>query len=179
MKKQNKFFQSSIIWSNKKSFVNKIVDCNDEFVLNIISEKVKSIVGKIIKINSKQAFPLSAHINDTFFNKRVVYLGDAAHSVHPIAGQGWNLGIKDVKNLELVCKKYLLNKEEIGTNFFCEEYNSLAYKNALQLYQITDKLNFHFKINSKFYRKISNVGFSLIEKNKNIKDKITKFAMGF
>ena len=45
-------------------------------------------------------------INKTFYENRVLYLGDAAHSIHPIAGQGWNLGMRDVKKLFNLAQKY-------------------------------------------------------------------------
>ncbi len=179
MKSSSKTSQSSIIWSNSNSFIDRIIDCNDGFIKNIIEESVGNIIGKITKLNSKQKFPLSAHINKKFFNKRLVYIGDSAHSIHPIAGQGWNLGVKDVKNLKLVCEDFISKRQEIGNDNFCKKYNSLSYKNAFQLYQITDKLNFHFKRKEKIYRALSNTGFSLIEKNKQLKDRITYFAMGF
>ena len=78
---------------------------NNEFIKNIIHEKIGKITGKIFKINSKQQFPLSAHLNDSFISTiGLIYIGDSAHSIHPIAGQGWNLGVKDVKNLKNVCE---------------------------------------------------------------------------
>ena len=174
-----KFYQSTIIWSNKEKFIKNITSCNDEFVKNIINEKIGKITGNLISINSKQSFPLSAHINDRFFNKRLIYIGDSAHSIHPIAGQGWNLGVKDVQNLNSVCKEFAMKKQEIGSVAFCKKYNSLTYKNAFQLYQITDKLDYHFKINKKLYRVLSSIGFDFIEKNQILKKKITNFAMGF
>lgn len=178
MKSKNKFFQSSIIWSNKKSFVKKLIESNNSFIINIINEKVGKITGDVVKINSKQQFPLSAHINETFFNKKLVFVGDAAHSIHPIAGQGWNLGVKDVKNLHQVLKEFEEKKQNIGNLNFCRRYNALSYKNAFQLYQITDKLNFHFKRKNPIYRVLSNLGLKLVEKNPNIKNIIAKYAMG-
>ena len=178
MNSKSKFFQSSIIWSNNKLLTQKLLSCSNEFIANILDEKIGDIIGQIMKINSKQTFPLSAHINQTFVNKRIIYVGDSAHSIHPIAGQGWNLGIKDIKNLEFICKNLSFNKEEIGNEVFCKKYNSMSYKNAFQLYQITDKLNSHFKINDKIYRLLSNAGFGFIENNQQIKNKITKYAMG-
>ena len=179
MKSSKKNFQSSIIWSNKDLFVKNIIECSNKFISNIINEKVGQITGEIIKINSKQKFSLSAHINDNFFNKRLIYIGDSAHSIHPIAGQGWNLGIKDIKNLEFVCKNFLSKKQVIGNDVFCKKYNTLSYKNAFQLYQVTDKLNTHFKRKDYIYRALSNTGFSFIENSESLKEKITKYAMGF
>ena len=65
----------------------------------------------ITKINSSQIFPLSAHINDSFINKRLIYVGDAAHSIHPIAGQGWNLGIRDIEKCLQIIKFIRSNKK--------------------------------------------------------------------
>ena len=179
MKSSNKFYQSSIIWSNDDLFIKKLISCDNEFIRNILNERVGFITGKIIKINSLQKYPLSAHINDHFINKRLIYIGDSAHSIHPIAGQGWNLGVKDVKNLHLVSKEFLSKKQGIGNDIFCKKYNSLSYKNAFQLYQITDKLNFHFKNRQKLYRILSNTGLNILENSENLKKEITKYAMGF
>ena len=176
MKSSKGFFQSTIIWSNDDTFLRKLTSLEKTFIKNFIEEKIGHIVGSIIKINSNQIFPLSAHINDSFINKRLIYVGDAAHSIHPIAGQGWNLGVNDVKNLYEISKHEKIN---IGSDLFCQMYNNKSYQRAFQLFQITDKLNSHFINSGKIYRFLSNIGFGLIEKNQSLKNKITKYAMGF
>jgi 2-octaprenyl-6-methoxyphenol hydroxylase len=175
MKSSKNFFQSTIIWSNDNKFLTKLTSFESIFIKSIIEEKIGKITGKIIKINSSQIFPLSAHINDSFINKRLIYVGDAAHSIHPIAGQGWNLGVNDIKNLYELSKN---RKKDIGSDFFCQIYNNNTYHKAFQLFQITDKLNTHFLNSSNIYRFLSNRGFDLIEKNQSLKNKITKYAMG-
>ena len=177
MRSTNNFFQSSIIWSNKSNFIKKLIECENNFIANYLEEKVGYVLGKVIKINSKQSFSLSAHINDSFINQRLVYVGDAAHSIHPIAGQGWNLGIKDIKNLNIICNK-LKSKSSFGNVLFCKQYNELSYKNAFQLFQITDKLNSGFKKTGILYRLLSNTGLSIIEKSPSLKSEITDYAMG-
>ena len=175
MKSPKGFFQSTIIWSNDDIFLRKLTSLDDSFIKNFIEEKIGHIVGKITKINSSQIFPLSAHINDSFINKRLIYVGDAAHSIHPIAGQGWNLGVNDVKNLYELSKS---KKIDIGNSLFCKMYNNKCYHKAFQLFQITDKLNSHFLNSGNIYRTLSNLGFGFIEKNQSLKNKITKYAMG-
>ena len=178
MKSFKSYFQSTIIWSNKNDFLLKLMNSHKDFLLNYLEEQVGKITGKIIKINSTQKFPLSAHINDSFINKRLIYIGDSAHSIHPIAGQGWNLGIKDVKNLYQICKQSKKRKEKLGSELFCKHYNDLSYNNAFQLFQITDKLNTHFKNSGNLYRVLSGVGFKIINNTPSLKNKITKYAMG-
>ena len=175
MKSRKGFFQSTVIWSNKDVFLKKLVSRETDFVKSYMEEKVFDIVGQINKINSSQIFPLSAHINDFFYNKGLIYIGDSAHSIHPIAGQGWNLGLNDVKHLYNLCKN---NKTNIGSDLFCKTYNQQSYQKAFQLFQVTDKLNSHFKKNGRLYRHFSNIGFDFIEKTKKLKNKIAKYAMG-
>ena len=175
MKSPKGFFQSTIIWSNDDTFLKKLTNLENIFMKNFIEEKIGNIVGRVAKINSSQIFPLSAHINDSFFNKRLIYVGDAAHSIHPIAGQGWNLGVNDVKNLYELSKT---KKIDIGNDLFCKTYNNKSYHKAFQLYQITDKLNSHFMNSGTMYRALSYLGFGFIEKNHALKNKISKYAMG-
>ena len=175
MRSPKGFFQSTIIWSNDDKFLKKLIRLDNIFIKSFMEEKIGKIVGNINKINSSQIFPLSAHINDSFVNKRLVYVGDAAHSIHPIAGQGWNLGINDVKNLYELTKN---RKLHIGSDLFCQMYNNKSYHKAFQLFQITDRLNSHFLYSGNIYRFLSNIGFGFIEKNQLLKNKITKYAMG-
>jgi len=175
VKSSKGFFQSTVIWSNNDKFLKKLLSIENIFIKRFIEEKIGRIVGRITKINSSQIFPLSAHINDSFINKRLIYVGDAAHSIHPIAGQGWNLGINDVKNLYELSKN---RKIDIGGDLFCQMYNDKSYHKAFQLFQITDKLNSHFLNSGYMYRFLSNVGFGIIEQNQSLKNKITKYAMG-
>ena len=175
MKSSKGLFQSTIIWSNDNNFLKKLTNFENIFIKSYMEEKIGKIVGNITKINSTQIFPLSAHINDSFINKRLIYVGDSAHSIHPIAGQGWNLGVNDIKNLYSLSKN---RKIEIGSDSFCQMYNNKSYHKAFQLFQITDKLNSHFLNSGNIYRSLSNIGLGFIENNQPLKNKITKYAMG-
>ncbi len=174
--KSQKGFKSTVIWSNDDKFLKKLISFENAFIKCFMEERIGKVVGGITNINSSQIFPLSAHINDSFINKRLIYVGDAAHSIHPIAGQGWNLGVNDVKNLYEISKN---RKTDIGSDVFCQMYNDKSYFKAFQLFQITDKLNSHFMNSGNIYRTLSKIGFSFIEKNQTLKNKITNYAMGF
>jgi 2-octaprenyl-6-methoxyphenol hydroxylase len=175
MKSNERFFQSTIIWSNSSKFLKKLTSLENVFIQNFLEEKIGNIIGNITKINSSQIFPLSAHINDSFLNKKLIFVGDSAHSIHPIAGQGWNLGVSDVRNLYDLSKN---KKIDMGSDLFCQMYNDKSYHKALQLFQLTDNLNSHFMKQGSAYRFLNNIGFDFIEKNQFLKNKITKYAMG-
>ena len=175
----NNNFQSSLIWSDRSSFLNLLINSKDEMIKKILDEKIGSEIGSIKKIFSKQIFPLSSHINSKFYEKKVLYVGDAAHSIHPIAGQGWNLGLRDIKNLYYLSKDMKKLELSIGTNQFCKEYNEKCYYDSFRLYQVTDKLNGIFKQNNFFINSSRAIGFNIIQRSKRLKKFITNFAMGF
>ena len=98
--------------------------------------------------------------------------------MHPIAGQGWNLGVRDVKNMYEV----FLQAKNIGlavnSDFICTTYHNNSYKNAYSLYQVTDKLNSIFLNENKIVKNFRSLGIGLIEKNLYLKKLITNYAMG-
>ena len=172
-------FQSSLIWSNSSKFLESLTNVDEELFKGVLEERIFHKLGKIKKIKSKQIFPLSAHLNHKFYEKQIVYIGDAAHSIHPIAGQGWNLGLRDVKKLYKMISEYTFLGLEINTQEFCKKYNQECYYDSYRLYQITDKLNSIFMLNNNVIHIIRGTGFDLIQNKSAIKNKITNFAMGF
>ena len=180
MPKERNRNQSTLIWSNKPEIVDKIAssDLHNKYVKEILNEKISQQLGSVTNINSVQSFPLSAHINEKFYDNKTVYIGDAAHSIHPIAGQGWNLGLRDVKSITALLRKAKERKLEIGTKSFCKMYNDLCYFDAYRLFEITDKLDWVFKKDQSYFKFLKKTGFNIINKNTAFKEKIVKFAMG-
>ena len=180
MQKERNRNQSALIWSNKPEIVDKIAssDLHNKYVEEILNEKIYQQVGNITKINSLQSFPLSAHINEKFYDNKTVYVGDAAHSIHPIAGQGWNLGLRDVSSITKLLRKTKEEKAEIGTKIFCKMYNDSCYYDAYRLFEITDKLDWIFKKDQFYFKFLKKVGFNILNKNTIFKEEIVKFAMG-
>ncbi|MBD1147754.1 FAD-dependent monooxygenase [Pelagibacterales bacterium SAG-MED31] len=172
--------QSALIWSNEPGIVDLIArsGLHSQYVKEILNEKIYPYLGNVTKINSIQAFPLSAHINEKFYNDKTIYVGDAAHSIHPIAGQGWNLGLRDVKTVKELLFKFKEQDLEIGTKNFCKMYNDSCYYDAYRLYEITDKLDWVFKKDQPYFKFLKKTGFNLINKNTALKERIVQFAMG-
>jgi len=171
-------FSSSVVWSNDSNYFKSLIKTNNYIFKDILQEKVEEYIGKIIKINDKKLFSLSAHINSSFYENQIVYIGDAAHSIHPIAGQGWNLGVRDIENLLNAYEEAFELGLDLGDDFICKKYNELSFKNSFMLYQITDKLNSVFLSDNFLSNNIRKLGFGLIDKNLKINNFISSFAMG-
>ena len=178
MQSINGNFASSIVWTNETNYLNSINNLNNEKIISVLNHYSQLSVGSIKQIISKQNFPLTAHLNSSFYKERTLYVGDAAHSFHPIAGQGWNLGMKDVENLFNLISKYKSLGIEIGNRYFCRDYHNENYYNAYRLYQVTDKLDSFFQNQNPLISLGRSLGLRYLQKNKKINNLISDFAMG-
>tara|TARA_B100001057_G_scaffold411763_1_gene427560 strand:- start:21 stop:1202 length:1182 start_codon:yes stop_codon:yes gene_type:complete len=179
MKKNNNKFQSSIVWTNTNEYINSLISLDDNKIISILNDKIKGSIGEINKIITKQTFPLKAHLNSKFFENKVIYLGDSAHSFHPIAGQGWNLGMQDLESLYNLTKNYNSLGLELGDEIFCKKFHNDNFFKAYRLYQITDKIDSIFKIDSPIFNHARFSAINFIQRSKKLKYQISDFAMGF
>ena len=87
---------SSIVWSCDTALAQDMMELEDDDFCIALSDAFDGQLGKVIDIGQRQSFPLSWHSCDQWLSHRVLLIGDAAHGVHPLAGQGVNLGFSDV-----------------------------------------------------------------------------------
>ena len=90
----------SFVWSVDKDFPKKNLN-------NVIKSKICEILKtKKIKISNQQTYPLKLDLKRSYFNKDVLILGEGLHTVHPVAGQGFNLVLRDINKLQEILKYY-------------------------------------------------------------------------
>ena len=175
--KKNKF-KSSLIWTDKSKIINDLKKINSKKLQQIIEKKINPYLGNITKIDNFKVFPLTAHICRKFYSKRIVLIGDAAHSIHPIAGQGWNLGMRDVKYLTNILLEYKNLGLDLGSQELLKFYNDTRYTDVFTMLFITHNLNKIFSSKSKIINKITSLGFNYINNKRYITKKLVKYAMG-
>jgi len=171
-------FRSSLVWTHNKEFVENMYNLSEDFLSLVIDERIQEYIGNTIKIINKKFFPLGAHINSSFGSDRIIYVGDSAHSIHPIAGQGWNLGMRDAETLSKIVSYAQGLGLEIGSNYVCKKFNNERFFDVFGLYQVTDKLNTIFMKEKILYNSMRGIGFKIIEKNKKLNNFISSYAMG-
>ena len=164
----------SIVWSCNSQFYKKI----DSFDEKSIEDELNLTIGdfyKDIKVVSKiESFPLTMNRVESFFKDRVLLVGDAAHFIHPLAGQGLNLGIRDIITLEKIIDKK--DYADIGLKGFLRKYERARKEDVAQMGFLTLGLNWIFSNKSSILNRIVGKGMSMLDKSKLLKKQLIKKA---
>ena len=169
----------------KKNLVSIVWSCNSQFYKKINSFDEKSIEDELnltigdfykdIKVVSKiESFPLTMNRVESFFKDRVLLVGDAAHFIHPLAGQGLNLGIRDIITLEKIIDKK--DYADIGLKGFLRKYERARKEDVAQMGFLTLGLNWIFSNKSSILSRIVGKGMSMLDKSKLLKKQLIKKA---
>ncbi len=88
--------RSSLIWSVHPSDVDHLLSASDESFIAQLQDHFGYRLGKFTRVGTRSSYPLKLSHTDNSIQHRTVFIGNASHSLHPIAGQGFNLGLRDV-----------------------------------------------------------------------------------
>ena len=114
--------RSSLVWSEQSREAGRLAALPDETFIAEVSRRVAGRLGEIRLIGRRWSYPLDLSLADRFVSSRLALIGDAAHGVHPIAGQGMNLGLRDVAALAEVLTDAARRGEDLGGLQVLERY---------------------------------------------------------
>ena len=166
---------ASVIWSLDNS--SDELDYSQEDILKEINKFYKEIIY-CDEVLNMQKYKLQFEYAKKTFLQSIVLIGDAAHSIHPIAGQGLNLSIKDIVELKNQIDKFNYLGYPLGNSLSLSEYANLRFSDTTLYSFSTIYLDEIFKSRNYLLNKVSNFGIRSIEKNKIIKDLIIQSATG-
>jgi 2-octaprenyl-6-methoxyphenol hydroxylase len=180
IKKNDQNF-SSVIWSDHKSITfdrYKSASGNSRKITYELERHVKDWIGKIQEISFYSTYPLELIYAKNFISERLVLVGDAAHGLHPIAGQGFNLAIRDIDLLSKLILRRLTLGLDIGSKKFLSEYQNLRRIDTDNMIIATHNLNQFFRITNPSVKLFRRFGISLVEKSPSLKRAFMMYAMG-
>ena len=170
--------RSSIVWTERTADAEKLVS-GDELVFEVeLEQRFGLKLGEIHVENKPRAWPLGLTLARAFVAPRFVLVGDAAHGIHPIAGQGLNLGFKDAAALaETIVEADRLG-QDIGALDVLERYQQWRRFDTVQMGVTTDVLNRLFSNDFAPLRQLRDIGLGLVDRMPRLKEYFIRQASG-
>lgn len=153
---------SSIVWSENAAAAKAIQALSDADYLDALRPRFGDFLGEISLAGDRFTYPLSLSLAQSFTAPRVGLVGDAAHGVHPIAGQGLNLGLRDVAALAQVLIEAARRGEDIGADDVLERYQRWRRFDATALALATDGMNRLFSNDNPLLRAGRDLGLGIV-----------------
>jgi len=154
--------RSSIVWSETAENAARIHALSDADYLDILRPRFGSFLGEIRLAGARYTYPLGLSLAHQMVAPRVALVGDAAHGVHPIAGQGLNAGMRDIAALSEVIADALRRGEDIGSDAALARYQEWRRFDNTALALATDSFNRLFSNDNPLVRMARDVGMAAI-----------------
>lgn len=168
----------STVWSTTAAQAAAALDASDEQLQVMLTNATDNVLGKLTPSGPRGSFPLKAQHADQYVLPGLALVGDAAHAVHPLAGQGANLGLADAETLASVITAALAANENPGDLPTLRKYER-ARKGANQtMLHFIDGLNRLFSNDSTSLARLRGTGMRLFNRSGPIRERAVQVALG-
>lgn len=165
----------SMVWAIPTVDADELLSLSNSALAERVESRTHSILGMLKPLNKATPFVLNQKTASQLVASRVVLMGDAAHQVHPMAGQGVNLGFGDVMKLsELTANLSALH--DMGDYSFLRQYERARKLDILQMNQLTTGLDTLFSLDHFWVPKLAEWGMQFIDKQNVIKRHLIRHA---
>lgn len=169
---------SSLVWTEENAEADRLVALDDDAFLAELKRRFGAHLGEVRLAGPRQAWPLSLFIAKSLTAPRLALLGDAAHVVHPIAGLGFNLGLRDAAALaDAVMGQFRLGLDPGGPQAL-QAYERWRKLDTVMVAAATDGLNRLFSNDIEALRFIRDAGLSVVERVDPLKRFFMREAAG-
>ena len=170
--------RSSLVWTETRKEAARITALGEEEFHAELEQRFGLHLGEIKALDKPRAFPLGYFVARSFIAERMALVGDAAHVIHPIAGQGLNMGLKDVAALaEVVVDAARLGMDPGQANVL-ERYQRWRRFDTMAMGVATNSLNLLFSNELKLLRAVRDIGLSLVDRAPPLKNLFIRQAAG-
>jgi 2-octaprenyl-6-methoxyphenol hydroxylase len=168
--------ETSVIWSIKNNSINKKYVSNKKYLSKFFNNHFKELFKEIISISEINKFNLNYSFNELKDSKRTLLFGEIANKIHPIAGQGWNMTLRNIFSLIKVIKYSINLGLEIGNDIFIKKYLDETNLNNLAFATLIDGIRKIFDIRIDSYASTRKNILSNLDKNFFIKKNFINIA---
>ncbi|GFE49176.1 2-octaprenyl-6-methoxyphenyl hydroxylase [Roseobacter cerasinus] len=170
--------RSSIVWSETDANAQAINALPEAAYLDVLRPRFGSFLGEISLAGARFTYPLSLSLANALIAPRVALVGDAAHGVHPIAGQGLNAGIRDIAALADVIADAARRGEDIGSTSVLGRYQQWRRFDNVTLALATDTFNKLFSNDNSLVRGIRDLGMGVVARLPGLRRGFIREAAG-
>jgi 2-octaprenyl-6-methoxyphenol hydroxylase len=168
--------ETSVIWSIKNNSINKKYVSNKKYLSKFFNNHFKELFKEIISISEINKFNLNYSFNELKDSKRTLLFGEIANKIHPIAGQGWNMTLRNIFSLIKIIKYSINLGLEIGNDIFIKKYLDETNLNNLAFATLIDGIRKIFDIRIDSYTATRKNILSNLDKNFFIKKNFINIA---
>ena len=170
--------RSSIVWTKDKTDAHRMIALSPPDFERELQVQVGDHLGKITLIGKQQGYPLSMLVAKEFHGTRLALVGDAAHVIHPLAGLGLNLGLRDAAALaECVADAFALG-QDIGGSAVLERYSAWRRFDTVATAALMDGMNRLFSNDNPFLRVVRDFGLRATNQISGLKNAFEREAAG-
>ncbi len=170
--------RSAIVWTEKPDTANTLFHMEEEAFTALLTERGCAHLGEISLASPRQLYPLHFMLAENLHDTRMVLIGEAAHAMHPIAGQGFNLSMRDIAALGDVLDEARDQGGDLGSDTVLEKYESKRHLDHFTFLTATDMLVKLFSNNFPPMRLLRQLGLGLVQKLQPAKNFFGRMAMG-
>ncbi len=167
-----------VTWTEGEAEARRIMAMDDDGFLDQIDIRVGGKLGQLRLDGGRRAWPLMLQLSREYVAPRLALIGDAAHAVHPIAGQGLNLALRDVAALTEVVADAARAGLDVGDGIALERYARWRRFDATMAAATFDALNRLFSGNVKLFRSAREVGLQTVNRLDGVKQALAGEAAG-
>ncbi|PID44576.1 MAG: hypothetical protein CSA52_02075 [Gammaproteobacteria bacterium] len=168
----------SLVWYNTADNINRLMKLGEQQLIDEIGRNYPGTLPAVTHIVDKGCFPLIKRHAQTYHNKRAVLVGDAAHTINPLAGQGVNLGFQDVVALVQILSRKGVPLTDPGDKSSLENYESERRPLNSQMMLAMDLFYHAFSNTHAPLRLLRNLGLNLADKLPFAKQQVLQYATG-
>ncbi|MBO6561642.1 MAG: UbiH/UbiF/VisC/COQ6 family ubiquinone biosynthesis hydroxylase [Nisaea sp.] len=170
--------RSCLVWSERTATAEALLKLSDAEFDRELADAFDDSLGELHVSGKRWGYPLGLIHAERYIGNRLVLIGDAAHGIHPIAGQGFNLGLRDIAALADTIEDALRLGLDIGSAPILDKYQRWRRFDVMSLIAATDGLNRLFSNNSAAVKLLRDAGLGLVQRIGPLKRAFMRAAMG-
>ncbi|MFC6673172.1 UbiH/UbiF/VisC/COQ6 family ubiquinone biosynthesis hydroxylase [Marinobacterium aestuariivivens] len=169
---------ASLVWYERPDAVKRLMALNEDAFLDELHRTFPECLGRITRVVARGSFPLRRQHAQQYVAEGVALVGDAAHMIHPLAGQGVNIGLLDAASLAEVLLEAEAAGQRVDALDVLQRYESSRRRHNLMMMQLMDTFYRVFGNDSLPLKLLRNLGLGLAEHSGPLKRRVVRMAMG-